>query len=94
MITFTKYEDNRQFITIVINDGTSTEKVLDFLEAFYPTIKAHLFKRDREEITLNLVNDVDYGFKNLNELRDTVKHIAQAVIYTFTVDTNGQRYSG
>lgn len=87
MLHFTEFEDNRQFISITIKDGTSTRKVLDFLEAFYPTIRTYLYTFDREEIALNLDNNIEYGF-TLNQLRDVVNHIADAEVYTFAVDIN------
>lgn len=95
MIKFDKNEDNKQFISIIITDGTEATKVFNYISARYPTIKENLHKMDNDEILLNLENDVHYGF-SLNDLRLTVAEVAKANVYTFCVDMDEatQRYRG
>lgn len=95
MIKFDKNEDNKQFISISITDGTEVTKVFNYISAGYPIIKENLHKMDNNEILLNLENGVHYGF-SLNALRSTVAEVAKANIYTFCVDVYEptQRYRG
>ena len=95
MIKFNKNEDNKQFISISITDGTEATKVFNYISVRYPTIKGNLHKMDNDEILLNLDSNVHYGF-SLNTLRLTVAEVANANVYTFCVDMDEptQRYIG
>lgn len=95
MIKFDKNEDNKQFISISITNGTEATKVFNYISARYPTIKKNLHKMDNGEILLNLENDVYYSF-SLNALRSMVAEVAKANVYTFCVDMDEatQRYRG
>lgn len=95
MIKFNKNENNKQFISISIEDGTDVIKVFNYISALYPVIKNNLYKMDNDEILLNLENDVHYDF-SLNALRSTVAKIAKANTYVFCVYMleSTQRYIG
>ena len=80
MIKFNKNENNKQFISISIEDGTDVIKVFNYISALYPVIKNNLYKMDNDEILLNLENDVHYDF-SLNALRSTVAKIRQTYMY-------------
>lgn len=58
MIKFTPNEDNKQFVSINIKDGTNAAKVFDYIPALYPVIKTNLYKMDDDEILLNLENNL------------------------------------
>lgn len=95
MIKFNKNEDNKQFISIGVEDGTDTKKVFNYISGVYPTIKENLHRMDKDEILLKLENNMHYGF-SLNGLRSTVAEVAKANVYTFCVDIDEptQRYRG
>ena len=85
MIKFSRNEDNKQFISISIEDGTDTKKIFDYIFGIYPIVCDYLHKMDDEEILISLENGVAYGF-SLNALRSTIAEVAKANIYTFCVD--------
>lgn len=93
MKKFTKNENNQQFISISIKDGTDPAKVLAYISGKYPTINGNVYEMDEDEILLNLEGDVHYGFA-LNPLKRTIAEVAEADIYTFCVDMDEptQRY--
>lgn len=95
MIKFNKNEDNKQFISINITDGTEAAKVFDYISACYPSISQNPYRLDNDEILLTLEYGYNYGF-SLNALRSTVAEVAKADVYTFCVDMDEptQRYRG
>lgn len=95
MIKFTSKEENKQFVSIGITDGTESNKVFDYISTSYPSISHAAHQMDEDEILLELDNRTNYGF-TLNSLRLTVSEVAGANIYTFCVDLSEptQRYIG
>lgn len=91
---FNLTDDNKQYISITIKDGASTNKVADHIIGKIPVIEK-ISKYDSDEILIQLENNIDYGF-SLNELRKKIAEIAKADIYIFCVDINmkSQRYKG
>lgn len=95
MIHFAKKDDNAQFISIIITDGTDTKKALGYISEHYPMLSQILYKIDNEEIIFPLINDIEYGF-SLNALRAVVAEIAKSKVSHFCVDLNlpSQRFNG
>lgn len=95
MIHFSKKDDNEQFISIVITDGTDPKKVLGYISEHYPILNQILYKIDDEEIIFPLKNDIEYGF-SLNALRTAVSDIAKSTVSCFCVDLDlpSQRFNG
>lgn len=88
MIHFTENEDNKQFISIKINDGTNTDSVLTYIAKAYPLISKAVFDKDTEEIIIKTPPEGEhYGF-SLNDLRRTVSNVANTEITMFCVDVN------
>lgn len=85
MIEFKNTDDNKQFISILIIDETPIQKVYDYINNIYPSLKIGFYAMDDEEIIFNLTNNINYGF-SLNELREIVKQKAKAIITHFCVD--------
>lgn len=92
MIKFTKKEDGEQFVSIMVCDGTSTKEVADYICGVYPTITGNIYKRDNDEILLNLFYSAEnpYNF-SLNDLRQTVNKKCFANVRHFVVDLKSQR---
>lgn len=95
MIKFNSNEDNKQFISISIEDGSNPEEVLTAISVNHPAIVANLYKMDNSEILLKLDKCGLYGF-SLNALRSLVAKVANADVYVFCVDLDEltQRYRG
>lgn len=92
MIKFNKADDNKQFISIIVNDNTSIQNVYNYIDGLYPSIKNVFNRMDDNEILLNLLspdeqkqNNLTYEF-SLNQLRKTVNHIACCTVTHFCVD--------
>ncbi len=85
---FTKDEDNMQFISIKINDGTNTDDILTYISKVYPSINKAVFDIDTDEIVINAPAEGEYYNFSLNDLRCTVSNIADAEITMFCVDIN------
>lgn len=94
MIKFNSTDDNKQYISITVKDGTSSDIVADHIINYYPSV-GKICELDEDEILIPLENNIDYGF-SLNELRATVAEIAKVDIYNFCVDIEmmSQRYNG
>lgn len=88
MVHFTKSEDNKQFISVKINDGSNTRRVLHYILKKYPLISNQVFDMDAEEIIINTPAEGEYYNFSLNDLRRTVSNIADAEITMFCVDVN------
>lgn len=88
MIYFTENEDNKQFISIKINDGTNTDGILTYISKVYPSISKAVFDIDTDEIVINAPAEGEYYNFSLNDLRRTVSNIADAEITMFCVDIN------
>ena len=95
MIKFNKNEDNKQFISISIEDGSKPEEVWTAIAVNHPAIAENLYKMDNSEILLKLDEYVYYNL-SLNALRSLVAKIANADVYVFCVDLDEltQRYRG
>lgn len=101
MIRFTKADDNKQFISIIVNDNnTSIQNVYNYIAVLYPSIKNVFYKMDNDEILFDLLsgneqekNNFTYGF-SLNQLKQTINHIACCSVTHFCVDLAepSQRY--
>ena len=100
MIKFTKSDDNKQFISIIVNDNTPIQSVYNYIVSLYPSVKTIFHRIDNNEILLNLLssdeqkkNNFVYGF-SLNQLKETVNNIACCVVTHFSVDLAepSQRY--
>lgn len=94
MIKFNLTDDNKQFISISIKDGTPSNIVANYITDYYPSV-GKICKLDEDEILIPLKNNINYGF-SLNELRANVAEIAKVDIYNFCVDVRikSQRYNG
>lgn len=92
MYAFTSKDDNKQVIEIIINDNSDTAAVLDEISKVYPSIKENLFAVTEDEIIVEVVYGVSYGF-SLKELRKELDRIAATTVTFITVDLNepGQR---
>ncbi len=87
MITFTKKEDNKQYVSISVSDNTNPKRILNYICCCYSTIDKNICIFDSDEILLPLENNINYDF-SLNDLRKTVSDIAEANISHFCVDLN------
>lgn len=92
MITFTKKDNGRQFISIKVDD---TLRVKEELQSKYPVLKQANIVLDEVEILIEIEDSIQFGF-SLNELRAYINSIAPAHITHFTVDVDepAQRYIG
>lgn len=97
MTKFNKSDENEQFVSILVKDGTNTGKLFNHICKQHPTAKAHLQGMDENEILLELPDSgcSHYDF-SLNELRNTTLKMAIATITHFCVDLDepSQRYCG
>lgn len=92
MITFTKKDNGRQFISIKVDN---TLRVKKELQNKYPALKRANVFLDEVEILIEIEDSIQFGF-SLNELRAYINSIAPAHITHFTIDVNEptQRYIG
>lgn len=95
MIKFTEQDNDRQFISIKVNDDTPTKTIFENIKNTYSALQQANTIFDESEILIEIDNSVDYGF-SLNELREYIKTITTATITHFSVDTDepNQRYLG
>lgn len=95
MITFTKKDDDKQFISVLIEDGTATSKVLDYLLTTFPFASKAYYCHDFNELIFKIENDMQYNIP-LKTFSITVNQIAKAKVNHFCVDVNAlnQRFSG
>ena len=100
MIKFTKADDNKQFISIIVNGNKPIQDVYNYIVNLYPIVKNIFYKMDSSEILLNLLsidaqrqNNFTYGF-SLNQLRQSINKIARCTVTHFSVDLTepSQRY--
>ena len=87
MIKFSNADDNKQFVTIIPNDDTGTNKIITHIIDKHPTIAGNIYAYDAEEILLNLYNAAvsPYDF-SLSELKNTVAEISAADVCPLVVD--------
>lgn len=92
MIRFTKTEDNKQYISIIVKDDKDPLKVYNYITSAYDTLKNLPCIMDNEEIAIKLCGNSSLGF-SLNELRRQLKQIADVVVSIICVDLSvyGQR---
>ena len=50
MIEFTKKDEGKEYISILVGDGTPTEKIYKRIIDIYPNLKKSLYKKDDTEI--------------------------------------------
>lgn len=84
MIKFTTKDDNKQFISIVIKDYTSTKRLFNYLCGLYSSLALCDYKMDKNEIIFNIADNVKYGF-SLKELKQTINRITNATVRCFCV---------
>lgn len=87
MITFTKKDDNKQFISIAGDENTDTNYLISELKKQLPTLSGLTIITDEAKILIPVEENYNYGF-SLNELREAVKPMAKAVISHFSVDVD------
>lgn len=87
MIKFTEKDNNKQFISIKVNDDTPTKTILNSLKNTYSALQQANIIFDESEILIEIDNNINYGF-SLNELRAYIKTITTATITHFSVDTD------
>lgn len=92
MIKFTTVDDNKQFISIIVNDNTPIQNIYNYIVELYSPVKDVFNKMDSNEILLNLLsseeqkkNKFTYGF-SLNELKKAINNIACCTVTHFCVD--------
>lgn len=93
MIQFTKKDDNKQYVSIMVTpENTNTNSLINKIKSEYPSIQALHIIFDESEILIPVENSCNYGF-SLNELREYIQPIAAATVSHFAVDTDvpGQR---
>lgn len=97
MIRFSEKDQDRQFISVHILDGTPAAVVLSELKGKYPTLEnAEVILLDwgiDEEILIEIGENAGFGF-SLCAFRNSVEELAQAEVKIFSVDLDaeGQRY--
>ena len=72
MILFKQKDQNEQFISVFVLDGTSTVKLNEYIINEYPVLKKFFYALDEEEIIYKIAENVVYGFP-LNELKQFVE---------------------
>lgn len=87
MIKFSNADDNKQFVAIIPNDDTGTNKIITHIIDKHPTIAGNIHAYDAEEILLNLYNAAvsPYDF-SLSKLKSTVAEISAADVCPLVVD--------
>lgn len=85
MILFKQKDQNEQFISVFVLDGTSTVKLNEYIIDEYPVLKKVFYALDEEEIIYKIAENVVYCFP-LNELKQFVEKKAKAKISHFGVD--------
>ena len=90
MIKLGKAEDNKQFISITVLDGTPATEVYHELVWQYPLIASTIHGLDSEQILVEMVDGVDYGF-SLSDLQNTMTEICQAEIQSFVCEWSANR---
>lgn len=94
MITFTKKDDDKQFISVLIEDGTATCKVLDYLLTAFPFASKAYYCHDFNELIFKIENDIQYNIP-LKTFSIAVNQMAKAKVTHFCVDVNAlnQRFN-
>lgn len=97
MIKFTEKDNNKQFISIVVQGSTPNGIIIEHIMNTYSALQQANTISDNSEILIELNNNINYGF-SLNELREYLKTITDAdvLVTHFSVDTDeaNQRYYG
>lgn len=95
MITFTKQDDDKQFISVLIEDGTATSKVLDYLLTAFPFVSKAYYCHDFNELIFKIENYIQYNIP-LKTFSIAANQIAKAKVNHFCVDVNAsnQRFNG
>lgn len=92
MITFTKAQDNKQYIIISTADSKTAPEVYDYIKGIYSSLNNLPCIIDDEEVAIEICDNQSVGF-SLNELRQQVQKVSDAVINVICVDlsVDGQR---
>lgn len=75
MIKSTKANDDRQFISIIINDNTPAQRVYNYIKDLHMSINGLPFAIDNDEIVIEILNKVHLNF-SLNDLRRALQKIS------------------
>lgn len=92
MIQFSEKDENRQFISVHILNGTSPSNLLAQLKTVFSSISETNTITDQEELLIEIPERNSLGF-SLSEFRRIVASFTEAAIKCFTVDVEaeGQR---
>lgn len=85
MIKFTDKDNNKQFISIKVNDNMPTKALYENLKETYSALQQANIIFDASEIIIEIDNNIDFGF-SLDELRKHIKNLADVTVTHFCVD--------